>query len=365
MKRLWNLFTLGARPKPQVGVTPADVVHRENKWRLLHYRPRAGGAAATTPLLLVPSLINRHYVLDLMPGKSFVEYLVAQGHDVYAIDWGTPGDEDRYLSFDDVCDGYLGRAVRHCARHGARGRTHLLGYCLGGTLTAMYAARRPAHVASLTGIAAPVRFDDDGLLARWTRSQSFDVDALVAGAGNVPWQLMQSAFHMLRPTLPLSKAVHLLDRAWNDEYLDGFLALETWGNDNVSFPGECFKTLIRLYRDDAIVNERVVLAGRPVRLADVRCPTLAVTFEHDNIVPWRSAAELLERVGAPDRERIHLPGGHVGAVVSRAAAKALWPRLSAWWAARDTDAPVAVAAPAAPRKAAAKTARRAARRANT
>jgi polyhydroxyalkanoate synthase len=360
MKRFWNLATLGARPKPQVGVTPADVVHRENKWRLLHYRPRAGGPAARTPLLLVPSLINRHYVLDLMPGKSFAEYLVAAGHDVYVIDWGTPGDEDRYLTFDEVVDGYLGRAVRHCARASARGQTHLLGYCLGGTLTAIYAAARPAHVATLTGIAAPVRFDDDGLLARWTRSRTFDAEAIVAGAGNVPWQLMQSAFHLLRPTLNLSKAVHLLDRAWDDQYLDGFLALETWGNDNVSFPGECFKTLIRLYREDALARDAFTLAGRPVRLGDIRCPTLAVTFEHDNIVPWPSAAALTERVGAADKERIHLPGGHVGAVVSRAAAKALWPALSAWWAARDGEAAAVaaqpVAAPAAAAPASARTA---------
>ena len=106
------LGSLLGRKAPAVGQTPADVVHAENKWRLLRYRPRASGLAFTTPLVLVPSLINRHYVLDLLPGKSFVEYFVARGHDVYCIDWGTPGDEDRYVTFDDVCDRYLGRALR-------------------------------------------------------------------------------------------------------------------------------------------------------------------------------------------------------------------------------------------------------------
>ena len=75
----------------------------------MRFRPRAQGSAFKTPLLLVPSLINRHYVLDLMPGKSFAEYFVAQGHDVWCIDWGTPGDEDRYVTFDDVCDQIIGR----------------------------------------------------------------------------------------------------------------------------------------------------------------------------------------------------------------------------------------------------------------
>ncbi len=335
MRRLRNLLTLPMR-RPAVGVTPADVVHRENKWRLLRYRPRPEGLALSTPVLLVPSLINRHYVLDLMPGKSFAEFFVRRGHDVYVIDWGTPADEDRHLTFDDVCDRYLGRAVRRCARDSERGRTHLLGYCMGGTLAAVYAAARPDHVASLLQIAAPVGFADEGLLSRWVRGPTFDVDALVTACGNVPWPLMQGAFHLLRPTLSLWKGVRLLDRAWDDRYLDGFLALERWGNDNVSFPGECYRRYIGdLYRDDALLAGTLVLSGRPARLEDITCPLLAVTFEHDNIVPWRSAAVLVDRVGSEDKEHLHLPGGHVGAMISRAASEALWPRLSVWWGARD------------------------------
>jgi polyhydroxyalkanoate synthase len=344
-KRWENLSSLWRRPKPEVGVTPADVVHRENKWRLLRYQ-RSTAARFSTPVLLVPSLINRHYVLDLMPGKSFAEWLVAQGHDVYCIDWGTPGPEDRYLEFDDICDGYIGRAVRKVARASSRGKAHVLGYCLGGTLAAIYTSARPERVASLTALAAPVSFHDDGLLSQWTRSPTFDVRALVEAMGNVPWQLMQSAFHMLRPTLTLSKAVHLLDKAWNDEFIDGFLAIETWGNDNVSFPGEAYRRYIEeLYRGDALMRGTFTLSGRPARLEQITCPTLAVTFEHDNIVPWRSAAPLVDRVASQDKQRIHIAGGHVGAVVSRAASKNLWPQLSGYWAARDRES-----APASMRK---------------
>ncbi len=339
LARRWtNLLGLVRRPRPRVGSTPADVVHTENKWRLLRYRPRATGLAYRTPVLMVPSLINRHYVLDLQPGRSFAEFLVARGHDVYMMDWGTPGPEDRYLTLDQIADDYLGRAVRIAARNTPRGQTHLLGYCLGGTLTAIHTAARPERVASLIGLAAPVRFRDDGLLSTWTRTAGFDPDALVDACGNVPWPLMQATFHLLRPTLTLSKTVHALDRAWDDEFLDGFIALETWGNDNVSFPGEAFRRYIReLYRDDALVAGTFTLSGRPCRLQAIRCPTLAVTFEHDTIVPWQGAAEILNQVSSSDRERLHLSGGHVGAVVSRKASETLWPRLAAWWAARDAD----------------------------
>jgi polyhydroxyalkanoate synthase subunit PhaC len=334
-RRLRNLAGLVRRGKPVVGVTPADVVHTENKWRLLRYRPRTGGPAYRTPVLLVPSLINRHYVLDLQPGKSFAEWMVARGHDVYIIDWGTPGPEDRYLSFDDICDRYLGRAVRKVAR-AAGGRVHLLGYCLGGTLTAIHAAVHPEHIASLVAMAAPIQFVDDGLLSLWTRTPTFSVDALVDAFGNVPWPLMQASFHLLKPTLNAVKLVGLVDRAWDDQFLDGFFAIERWGSDNVSMPGEFYRRYINeLYRDDALVAGTFTLGGRPARLENIACPTLAVTFEHDHIVPPASAAVLLDRVAATDTARIHLPGGHVGAVISRKAAAGLWPQLSDWWATRD------------------------------
>jgi poly[(R)-3-hydroxyalkanoate] polymerase subunit PhaC len=335
MRRWLNLATLGAR-RPEVGQTPADAVHRENKWRLLRYRKPPGAPKFATPIVMVPSLINRHYVLDLLPGKSFVEYLAHRGHDVFMIDWGTPGDEDRYLDFDTVCDTYIGHALHVATRDTGTPRAHLFGYCLGGTLTAIHAAARPERVATLMALAAPIAFSDGGLLSTWTRTRAFDVDALVDGFGNVPWQLMQTSFHLLRPTLALSKSVHLLDRAWDDQFLDGFLALEKWGSDNVSFPGECYRRYIKeLYRDDALVKGTLTLSGRPARLESIRCPTLAVTFEHDNIVPGPSAAALVDHVGSADKQRLHLPGGHVGAVVSRKASEGLWPTLSKWWAERD------------------------------
>src|SRR4051794_34235911 len=185
MKRWLNLASLVKRPRPPVGTTPSDAVHRENKWRLLRYRPRAEGPAFRTPVLLIPSLINRHYVLDLLPGKSFAEYLVNAGHDVYCIDWGTPGDEDRDLTFDTIVDGYIGRATRVAAKISGADRVHLLGYCMGGTLGAIHAAARPEKIASLVALAAPIRFGGEGLLSAWTRSETFNVRAMLDACGNV------------------------------------------------------------------------------------------------------------------------------------------------------------------------------------
>jgi polyhydroxyalkanoate synthase len=148
---------------------------------------------------------------------------------------------------------------------------------------------------------------------------------------------MQAAFHLLRPTLNASKAIHLLDRDWDDEGLDGFFAVERWGNDNVSFPGECYRTYINdLYKKDLFIKGELRLGAGPARLESIRCPVLAITFEHDHIVPAPSASVLLERCASTDKTHRHLPGGHVGAVVSRSSIQTLWTEISEWWAARDS-----------------------------
>ena len=334
-----KILTRLAAGRPPVGKTPHDEVFRENKWRLLRYRAPAGGRRFRRPVLLVPSLINRYYVLDLLPGRSLAEYLVGMGHDLFVIDWGTPGDEDRYLSFDTYCDRYLGRAVRKTARISGSQDVHLLGYCLGGTLAAIHAALAPERIASFTALAAPIRFDDGGMLSQWTRTKSFDVRAIVAACGNVPWPLMQASFQLLKPTMNLAKTVQLWDRAWDDEFLDGFFAVETWSNDNVSFPGECYRQYIEeLYQNDALVKGDLYISGQRVDLGRLTCPIHAITFRHDHIVPAASASALLEHANSRDAVHVELSGGHVGAVVSKKAALGLWPALSSFWAERDAPA---------------------------
>ncbi|MBL4637258.1 MAG: alpha/beta fold hydrolase [Kofleriaceae bacterium] len=337
MSRLRNLLSLPLR-KAKIAPTPSEVVHHENKWSLLRYKAGPQGGKYKRPIVMVPSLINRHYVLDLAPEKSMVAYLVEQGHDVYIIDWGKPGREDKFLTLDDIADRYIGRATRVAARLSGVSKVHLLGYCMGGIFTTMHIARRPERIASHVAIAAPLSFDNGGILSTWTRSPKFDVNALVDAFGNVPARLLQASFHMLKPTLGLWKRANVVDRAANDEFLDGFVATEHWGKDNIDFPGEVFRALIEdLYRNDGIMQETICLGGEPVRLGNIETPTLIVTFEHDYIVPKESAMVMLDKISSEDQEHIHLNGGHVGAVVSRKAATGLWPQLSQWWIQHETE----------------------------
>lgn len=341
LARLKNLLALPLRSKPVLGATPFDAVHQENKWTLRRYRAPGTESPSPryrTPVLLVPSLINRPYVLDLRPGRSMVEHLVRAGHDVFLLDWGTPGAEDRFVTFDDVAGTWLGRALRRSCEVAGAPRAHLLGYCMGGTLALAHAAADSSRVASLSLLAAPVDFSEGGLLTEWMRAPGFDPQALTRAFGLLPWPLMQAAFYALKPTQIPSKYVALFDRAWDDEFLDGWLAIEAWGADNVSLPGAFFERYVEeLYRGDALVKGTFTLRGRPAKLSSYERSLFAVTFEHDHIVPPRCATAVLDKVASKDVVHLHLNGGHVSSVVSSKAAKSLWPALSGFWAERDTQ----------------------------
>src|SRR5688572_28688097 len=150
------------------------------------------GPLSDTPVLLVPSLINRWYVLDLREGASLARALVEGGLDVFCLDWGVPEDEDRHLTWDDVV-ARLARAVRAVLRTTGADRISLLGYCMGGTLAGIYTALHPERVASLVDLAGPFDFAHAGMLGTMTDARWFDA-AAVAAAGNVHPLQMQAGF---------------------------------------------------------------------------------------------------------------------------------------------------------------------------
>jgi polyhydroxyalkanoate synthase len=287
-------------------------------------------------VLLVPSIINRYYILDLRPGRSLVEYLVGRGFDVFLIDWGSPGPEERGVTFDEHIEGYLGRAVEAASRLSGAGRVTLLGYCLGGVMTAAFAALRGERVKNLVQLAAPISFRDDGMLRLWARKENFPVDLLIDAYGDMPAWLLQLSFKWLRPTTPAKNALALWDKLLSPEKLEDFLALSRWVEDNVSVPGETYRKFVKdCYQEDLLAKNRLLISGRAVDLGRIECPLLNVVAQDDHICPPSAGAILNELAQSRDAELLTVSGGHIGAIVGAPAKAGLWPRLAEWLAARS------------------------------
>ncbi|GMV16894.1 MAG: hypothetical protein AMXMBFR56_51180 [Polyangiaceae bacterium] len=313
----------------QLAPTPRDSLFSEGTATL--YRFRASEASSgRAPVLLVPSLINRWYVLDLRPGASLARALVDAGFDVYCLDWGVPEAEDRYLDWDAVV-GRVGRMVRRVQRESGAPRVGLLGYCIGGTLAAIHTALEPDSVAGLVNLAGPIDFAEGGFLAHMVNPRWFDPQA-IADAGNVSAQQMQSGFVALRPTAQLGKWLSFFDRLGDPERLEAYQALEEWASANIPFPGAAYAKYIRdLYQENALARGEHHVAGRRVRLGDIRCPVLTVVTDRDVICPPPAAQALNDLSSSSDKSLLVIPGGHVGAVVGGSAPKQLYPKLAEWF----------------------------------
>ncbi len=318
---------------PAGPATASEVVDDGPLARLLLHPAR--GARSGQPLLVVASLINRYYVLDLLPERSLVSSLCERGFDVYVLDWKAPGAAGPRRSFADYLDGAIADAAALAARRAGTDRCALLGYCMGGTLAAAFAARRPSLVQALVLLGAPIDFHASGELARWTERGRFDADLLMDVLGNMPPWLMQSGFKLLSPLDGWRRAIDLARHAGDEVVLRQLVALEAWLEDNVAFPGGVYREYIRaLYQGNALVRGTFTVAGARIALRDLTAPLLNVVALRDRICEPPSSRALMPLAGSRDAELLEFDVGHIGLTTSARAQRELWPRLAAWLVAR-------------------------------
>ena len=159
-----------------VGTASKELVYEEDKLKLYRYH-REGAQTCGVPVLIVYALVNRQYMLDLQPDRSFIRKLLNLGLDIYIIDWGYPTKVDMYLTMDDYINGYIGNCVDTVRSHAKCDKVSLMGVCQGGTFSAIYSALHPEKVQNLVTLVAPIDFaTNDGLLFSW--SKCMDIDAL-------------------------------------------------------------------------------------------------------------------------------------------------------------------------------------------
>jgi polyhydroxyalkanoate synthase subunit PhaC len=330
---------LSARDTP-VGVTPRELVWRKNKAQLFRYT-RHTPATQRTPIFLVLPLINRAFILDLRPGSSFVEHLLGQGFDVFLLDWGIPGDEDSRLDISTLLTRYLPRATRKASAAAGGVPLTILGYCIGGTLAACYAALypdSPVQVRNLVLFTTPIDFSDAGKFGVMTRKGVFPIEQLTSVLPLVPGQMPDTGAKLLSP-LPTTMGtyIRLWDRLGHADFdLPGWQAMYRWVNEGVPFASAAYRQWItEFYQDNRLARGTLEVDGRRVRLADIRCPVLNVAAAGDQIAPRTTTSAITRLASSVDTEEIVLQGGHVGVIVGRAARTALWPSVTDWLSRHD------------------------------
>jgi polyhydroxyalkanoate synthase len=323
----------------EVGTTESEVVYRENKLELHHYEPE-GETRHDVPILVVYALINRPYVLDLQPSRSVVRSLRDDGFEVYLIDWGEPSKLDTTLGLDDYVTRYVDDCVDVVRERSGQDAVNLLGYCMGGTMSAMYAALYPEKVNALGLLAAGLVFDDTGgVLELWGDGAFFDPGDVTETYGNVPAEFLDVGFALMDPVdNTLSKYVRLSDNLADDDFVENFARMETWLGDGIDVAGRAYREFIEeIYQANALASGDLELDGRAVDLARIEMPVAQIVGEYDHLVPPSASKPFNDLVGSDDTEVFEFATGHIGLSVSRRSHADLWPRVCAWFAERSGE----------------------------
>ena len=317
-----------------VAHTDSEVVYEENKLELHRYDP--GERAHGTPILIVYALVNRPYILDLQPDRSVVRRLLDAGFEVYLIRWGNPSRLDTSLGLADYVCRYLDNCVDAVCEEAGVEDIHLLGYCMGGTMSIMYTALFEERVRTLGLMATPIAFEGTGgVLERW--ATHYDPEVAVETYGNLPAELLAVGFSMMEPVENyVTKYIRLYENIENEAFVENFARMEQWIWDGVDVAGEAYREFVsEVYKQNQLIVDEVTLDGQRVVLGDIEVPVLQIVGQYDHIVPAASSTPFNDLVGSEDERLIEFPAGHVGISVSSKAHDRLWPDVCEWYGDRS------------------------------
>jgi polyhydroxyalkanoate synthase len=324
-----------------VAITPGKVVYRNRLIELLQYSPQESSVYAE-PILITPAWIMKYYILDLSPRNSLVRYLVELGHTVFMISWKNPDAADRDLGLDDYVQlGFLD-ALAEVRRIVPDHKVHAVGYCIGGTLLAIAAARLAAahdrSLASVSLFAAQADFSEPGELAVFiTPSQISMLQDVMSKTGVLESERMGGAFALLRSR----------DLMWGpavDQYVRGERPkvndLMAWNADGTRMPCRMHgEYLERLYLRNELARGEFTLGGQQVDLKKLRLPMFVVGTETDHVAPWHSVYKLRGLTRSSDYTFLLTSGGHNAGIVSGPVHPKRRHRLLTWSDATTTLTP--------------------------
>jgi len=313
--------------------TPARIIDEAPKRTIYEYLapepPRD-----LPPVMLVPPLAASARCFDLHRGCSLAAHMLAAGRPTYLVEYGAISFADRELGLEHWVLDVVPSAVRIVSERNGGRPVQLVGWCLGGIMSALAtAADEELPVASLALIASPFDFSRvplfQPLRAIANVADGAAGTAIYRVLGGAPAPIVRQVFRLLSLDKYLVKPVATLANLHDRDYLAQQEAVDNFIDNMHAYPGRTIGQLYhRLFRENDLASGRIELAGRALDLADVRVPVLAVAGEDDNLAPPAAVHHVAELLtGAPEVRTETAPGGHLGVLTGRSAAGTTWRHL--------------------------------------
>jgi class III poly(R)-hydroxyalkanoic acid synthase PhaC subunit len=311
-KRWEQVYKIVNGPKPEIKPTPRESVWKKNK-STFWFHP-AKEKKYKVPLFFVYSLLNKSYILDIGEGSSVIGGLTDLGYDVYLLDWGSPGYEDSNLSLDNYVLDYLEVAIKRAIRHSGAKEISLVGYCLGGSISAILASITELPIKNLVLSTIPVDFSIGIVPAKWLeglQNGKLNFDQIADVYGVIPPEIMYGMFRGLSPVY-ISPMVNLITRAYDEDYVEKWRRMDKWTKDSASFSGATFKQLFNdLYKENKLIKGELMIGGKRVDLSNIKCPLFVLSTSRDTLVLEPQSLPIMELVSSEDKTYQVVEAGHV------------------------------------------------------
>jgi class III poly(R)-hydroxyalkanoic acid synthase PhaC subunit len=309
----WNqIYKVLSEPKPEIDHTPRELVWKKNKSRLWFHPAKQ--KKYDIPLFFVYSLLNKPYILDIGKGSSVVGGLTERGYDVYLLDWGSPGYEDRDIKLDNYILDYLENAVKRALRHSGAKEISMVGYCLGGTISAIFTSITQLPITNLILATVPIDFSIGIVPNKWLKglqSGKLSFDRFADVYGVIPSEIMYLMFRGLSPVYT-SPYVNLLTRAHDTNYVEKWRRMDKWTKDTASFAGEAFKQMFNdLYKENKLLKGELMIGGKQVDLKNIKCSLYVLSTSRDTLVLEPQSLPVMDMVSSEDKTYEVVEAGHV------------------------------------------------------
>ena len=320
--------------RDNVNRTPSEIIKMKGRFHLHHYKSEVS-PKHKTPLLIVYSLINRHYILDLLPKVSVIKNLQSQGFDVFTTDWETPASYDKNLTLATYAEEYLENAVEKIKEITGSEKVSLFGYCWGGLFALIYCATNQDSVKNMILHATPVDIEkEETVIENW--AAHLNADGLVDTIGNVPGWLLNLMFILRNPIETMLKYPRYFSELRNIDEIKQFFAIEGWLYDSRPIIGEVYREILdQVYRKNLLIKNKMKVGTDIINLKNITVPVLDIIGTTDDLVPSSASKSVMDAIGSTDKKLIEFPTGHVGLCISQIAHEKLWPEVGSWLAQRS------------------------------
>ncbi|MDQ0232724.1 alpha/beta fold hydrolase [Metabacillus malikii] len=312
IKRWQGYFSQWTEEPPQVGLTPKQAIWQKNKATLWYYP--TPNKRFHTPIYIIYSFVNKPTLLDLGPNMSLIESFGKEGYDVYLIDFGIPGYEDKDMKLDDYISSYVQPGAKRALHHSNADGLTIIGFCLGGTLATIYTAIADEPIKNLILLATPIDFSTIPFLENWAQAikdGTFDVAEMIDVVGLVPASAMGVGMRIITSPLYYSPQAALLQKSYDDTHVDRWRRLNMWSEEHIPLPGATLKQLIyEIGMENKLIKNKLVINNKRVSLKNIKANLYALSTTYDRLVPPEQLKPIMSKVSSRDKKFLEVDGGH-------------------------------------------------------